>query len=77
MKMKLKFTKMVMKEETRKVARRMLEQATKEQTNEIFDIYAKNLQGRYYIHSKATLKMIDNLYEDLINYASDNKLEIE
>ena len=75
--MELKFTKKVMKEETRKVAKRMLEQATKEQINEIFNIYAKNMEGRLYIHSKATLKQIDSLYEDLINYASDNRLEIE
>ena len=39
-------------------------------------IFAKNLEGRYYIHSKATKQQLENLYIDLVNYVSDNHIEL-
>lgn len=38
------------------------------------ELFAKNLDGRYYIHSKATKQQLENLYEDLVIFISDNRL---
>lgn len=39
-------------------------------------LYAKHLEGRYYIHSRATKAQLEGLYEDIVNYISDNHLGI-
>lgn len=38
------------------------------------NIFAKHLEGRYYIHSKAKKQQLENLYEELVNFISDNRL---
>ena len=38
------------------------------------EMFAKNLEGRYYIHSKATKQQLENLYECLVIFISDNRL---
>lgn len=37
-------------------------------------IFAKNLDGRYYIHSKAKKKQLEDLYSDIVNFIYDNQL---
>ena len=39
-------------------------------------LYAKHLEGRYYIHSRATKAQLEGLYEDIVNYISDSHLGI-
>lgn len=43
--------------------------------NEMHKIFAKHLDGRYYIHSRAKKVQVENIYEDLVNYMSDNHIE--
>lgn len=42
--------------------------------NEANYLYGKNLEGRYYIHSKATKQQLENLYVDIVNFKSDNRI---
>ena len=39
-------------------------------------LYAKHLEGRHYIHSRATKAQLEGLYEDIVNYISDSHLGI-
>ena len=39
-------------------------------------LFAKNLEGRYFIHAKATKQQLENLYIDLVNFISDNYIEL-
>lgn len=39
--------------------------------NEINKIFAKNLEGRYFIHSKATKEQLTNLYVDTASYVTN------
>ena len=72
----MKTTKKVYYDEIRRISRIILrsEKSTRE---EYYKLYSKNLEGRYYIHSKAKKEQLENLYEDLINYASDSRINID
>ena len=39
-------------------------------------IWGKHLDGRLYIHSRATKKQLEELYIDLVNYISDNHINL-
>lgn len=39
-------------------------------------IYAKNLNGRCYLFDKVEKIQLENLYADIINFISDNRLGI-
>ena len=40
----------------------------------IDNIWGKHLNGRLYIHSRATKSQLEELYIDLVNYISDNHI---
>lgn len=39
-------------------------------------IWGKHLEGRLYIHSRATKSQLEELYEDLVNYISDQHINL-
>ncbi len=77
--MKYQCTKQVLKAECKRLTKVLYEMYNYnlDKLQDIYRIYTKNLDGRLYIHSKATKAQLEGLYEDLINYISDNHLGIE
>lgn len=77
--MKYQCTKQVLKDESKRLTKVLYEmyKYNLDRQQDIYRIYAKNLEGRLYIHSKATKAQLEGLYEDLVNYISDNHLGIE
>lgn len=44
--------------------------------NEVDKIWGIHLDGRLYIHSRATKSQLEELYADLINYISDKHINL-
>ena len=44
--------------------------------NEVDKIWGIHLDGRLYIHSRATKSQLEELYTDLINYISDKHINL-
>lgn len=77
--MKYQCTKKVLKSECMRLTKMLYEinNYNLDNLQDIYRIYTKNLDGRLYIHSKATKGQLEGLYEDLVNYISDKHLGIE
>lgn len=75
----MKYTKQILKAECRRLTNTLYRMCNSDSDTlqGIYSIYAKNLEGRLYIHSKASKAQLEGLYEDIVNFISDNHLGIE
>lgn len=77
--MKYQCTKQILRSEIKRLTKILFEMYNYDldKTQDIYRIYTKNLDGRIHLYSRATKGQLEDLYEDLVNYISDNHLGIE
>lgn len=70
----MKTTKKEYKEEISRMTKMVLDSRNAEAKKQLNKAYGSILDGRLYIHSKATLGQLESLYEAVVNLVSDYRI---